>query len=146
MGLWIAIQRLDLVQLAKHSRRVRDSYAASKAVALSLVVLFGEASSCDMHPVEDARTSLRLAANEADFARAKGDARKAQSALQNSAKAAIACGCVVPAEDFRNAAAQVASVTQAQTFSDFISALHRTMRVFNDAVTKYRACAARPEI
>jgi hypothetical protein len=108
-----------------------------------LFLIAGAAWTCDLKPVEEARINLRLAANEPDITKAKEQARQARTSLERCATAAISCGCVVAAEDFLTAAAQADGATNRERFGGFISALHRANRIFSDAETKYRACAAR---
>jgi len=79
------------------------------AIALCLlfaVALDAPASMCSMisFAVDDARTKLKRAANETDFESAKDYARRAKSALDDAAMAAMDCKCDMAYMEFDSAA------------------------------------------
>jgi hypothetical protein len=119
--------------------------APALAAISSGLIFVAAAAACDMRFVEEAQSRLRQAASDAELATARAHAREASTWLERCASAAVACGCVVPAEDFAVAASQAGGAAREHTFGDFVAALHRATRMFNDAVTKLRACSARIE-
>jgi hypothetical protein len=76
----------------------------SAALIITLHEARAQACSSLRLNVDDARTQLRRAANEADFESAKNYARRAKNDLEDAELAAKDCGCPEAASEFDDAA------------------------------------------
>lgn len=118
------------------------------AIALCLlftVVLDAPASMCSMisFAVDDARTKLKRAANETDFESAKDYARRAKSALDDAAMAAMDCKCDMAYMEFDSAASHARRARNADEPDEFVHSLNRAIRSFNSAIEALSECARR---
>jgi hypothetical protein len=102
------------------------------------------ASNCSMlsYAIDDARTKLKRAANETDFEDAKDYARRARSALDDAAMAAMDCKCDMAYSEFDTAASRARRARDADTVEEFVDSLNRSIRSFNSALNALRACAS----
>lgn len=114
---------------------------------LVLTALFfvsnAQASNCGMlsYAVDDASTKLKRAANETDFEAAKDYARRARSALDDAAMAAMDCKCTMAYNEFDTAASRARTARDADTVEEFVDSLNRSIRSFNSALNALRACS-----
>lgn len=92
------------------------------------------------YSVDDARTKLKRAANETDFESAKDYARRAKSALDDAAMAAMDCKCTMAYSEFDTAASRARRARDADTVEEFVDSLNRSIRSFNSALDALRAC------
>ena len=123
---------------------MRASHTALTVCALALVLTSTEALSCSMlsYNVDDARTKLRRAANESDFENAKVYARRAKSALDDTAMSAMNCQCQMAYSEFDTAASRARRASNADSPDEFVESLNRAIRAFNDAIRELQSCAA----
>lgn len=115
-------------------------------VSLCLLVIMvpdALASTCSMisYAVDDARTKLKRAVNETDFESAKDYMRRAKSALDNAAMAAMDCKCNLAYIEFNSAASYARHARDADAPEEFVDSLNRAIRSFNSAVEALRECA-----
>lgn len=92
------------------------------------------------YAVDDARTKLKRAANETDFEDAKDYARRARSALDDAAMAAMDCKCDMAYMEFDSAATRARRARDADDPEEFVDSLNRAIRSFNSAIEALRAC------
>ena len=125
-------------------RRLCFLLANSLALVFALVAFapIAHASSCDMlsYSIDDARTKLKRAANETDFDSAKEHARRAKSALEAAAMAAMDCECVMAHSEFDTAASRARRARDADNVDEFVDSLNRSIRSFNSALEALRSC------
>lgn len=95
------------------------------------------------YAVDDARTKLRRAANETDLEDAKDYARRAKSALEDAAMAAMDCKCDMAYSEFDSAASRARRARDADDSEEFVDSLNRAIRSFNSALEALRDCARR---
>jgi hypothetical protein len=114
-------------------------------LALSIALPNAWASSCSMlsYTVDDARNRLKRAANETDFEDAKDYARRAKSALDDAAMAAMDCSCDMAYSEFNTAASRARRARDADDPEEFVDSLRRAIRSFNSALDALRNCARR---
>lgn len=123
-------------------------YSISVQAMFILAALFmasnALASNCGMlsFAINDARTKLKRASNETDFEDAKDYARRARSALDDAAMAAMDCKCDMAYSEFDTAASRARRARDADTGEEFIDSLNRSIRSFNSALNALRACAS----
>lgn len=112
-------------------------------LATLLFVSNAQASNCSMlsYAIDDARTKLKRAANETDFEDAKDYARRARSALNDAAMAAMDCGCNMAYNEFDTAASRARRARDADTVEEFVNSLNRSIRSFNSALDALRSCS-----
>lgn len=101
------------------------------------------ASTCSMlsYAVDDARTRLKRTANETDFEDAKDSARRAKSALDDAAMAAMDCKCDMAYIEFDSAASRARRARDADDPDEFVDSLNGAIRSFNSAIEALRMCA-----
>jgi hypothetical protein len=90
--------------------------------------------------VEDAHTRLRRAATASDLETAKSYARRARSALDDAATSAMNCGCQLAYDEFDTSASRARRASNAYTPLEFMEALNRAIRAFNDAIGELQSC------
>lgn len=112
---------------------------------LSFLIQNAWATSCSMlsYTVDDARTKLRRAANQTDFEDAKDYARRAKSALDDAAMAAMDCKCDAAYSEFDTAASRARRARDADDPDEFVDSLNRAIRAFNSALGALGDCAGR---
>lgn len=100
------------------------------------------AFSCSMlsSAVDDARTKLKRAAEETDLEDAKDYARRAKSALESAAMAAMDCKCDMAYMEFGTAASRSRRARDADDPEEFADSLNRAIRAFNSAIEALRTC------
>ena len=113
-------------------------------LAFSLAPSSACATSCNMlsYSVDEARTELKRAANETDFESAKDYARRARSALDDAAMAAMDCKCDMAFMEFDTAASRARRARDADTVDELVDSLNRSIRSFNSALDALRFCAS----
>ena len=92
------------------------------------------------YSVDDAHAKLKRAANETDFEAAKDYARRANSALDDAAMAAMDCRCDMAYSELDAAASRARRARNADTVEEFVESLNRSIRSFNSALDALRAC------
>lgn len=102
------------------------------------------ASNCGMlsSAVDETRARLKRAADETALEDAKDYARRAKSALDEAALAAMDCKCDTAYSEFDTAATRARRARDADTVEEFVDALNRSIRSFNSALNALRACAS----
>jgi len=110
--------------------------------ALAAFVPNAHASNCGMlsYSIDDARTKLKRAANETDFESAKDYARRAKSALDDAAMAAMDCKCDMAYSEFDTAASRARRARDADDVNEFVDSLNRSIRSFNSALEALLSC------
>lgn len=111
---------------------------------LCITCLNAFAITCDMLPInlDDARTNLRRATNEADFEAAKDYARRAKRALDDAAMSAMDCRCEMAYMEFDTAASRARRAGYASSVEEFVDSLNRAIRAFNSGIDALRICAS----
>jgi len=120
-------------------------FGRNAALVLALMVFapFAYASNCSMlsYAVDDARTKLKRAANETDLEDAKDYARRAKSALDDAAMAAMDCQCDMAQMEFDSAASRARRARDADDPEEFADSLNRAIRAFNSSIEALRTCS-----
>jgi hypothetical protein len=101
------------------------------------------ASTCSMlsYAVDDARTKLKRGRQWNNFEDAKDRARRAKSALDDAAMAAMDCNCDMAYTEFDTAASRARRARNADNPEEFVDSLNRAIRSFNSAIEALRVCA-----
>jgi len=87
-----------------------------------------------------AKVSRSRAAKETDFESAKDYARRAKSALDDAAMAAMDCKCDMAYSEFDTAASRARRARDADDVDEFDDSLNRSIRSFNSALEALRPC------
>lgn len=116
-------------------------------VGTALLTSDALASTCSMlsYSVDDARTKLRRAATETTVEDAKDQARRAKSALEEAALAAMDCRCDLAYNEFDDAATRARRARDANDADEFVEHLNRSIRSFNAAIDALRSCPRRTQ-
>ena len=126
-------------------RRLGFSTASGLALFLTLAAVapMAHASSCSMlsYSMDEARSKLKRAANETDFESAKDYARRARSALDDAAMAAMDCGCIMVYSELDTAASRARRARDADDANEYVDSLNRSIRSFNSALEALRSCS-----
>lgn len=110
--------------------------------ALAVFPPIAHASICDMlfYSIDDARSKLTRAAKETDLESAKDYARRAKSALEDAAMAAMDCECDMAYSEFDTAASLARRARDADDFDAFVDSLNRSIRSFNAGLEVLDLC------
>ncbi len=114
------------------------------ALVFTLAAFAPISHACDIiilqYSIDFARTKLKRAANETDLEWAKDYARKAKRALDDSAMAAMGCGCGKAYSEFDIAASSARRARDADDANEFVDSLNRSIRSFNSASKALLTC------
>lgn len=115
------------------------------ALVFTLAAFSPIAHACDIdmlqYSIDDAPTELKRAAIETDLESAKDYARRAKSALDDSAMAAMDCGCDTAYSEFDIAASRARRARAADDANEFADSLNRSIRSFNSASEALLTCS-----
>lgn len=99
-------------------------------------------SMCSMlsYLTEEARSKLERTAKERSLEDAKDLARRAKSALDDAALAAMDCQCHLAYSEFDSAASRARRASNADDAEDFVDDLRRAIRSYNSALGILSTC------